>query len=167
MNFMNRKARYLFVSIALYAAFPPASHAGLQGVVVAIDGGDKVTVLTDERRLTVRLGDIDAPEPGQPFSVRATHSLIRLCLGKPVTVEDVGIDLPRGIFGDVACAGVDAEAEQVRGGMAWVSGDAPTGSALRALEAEARAAGLGLWSDAEPVPPWSWRQAGDTPPQQR
>jgi endonuclease YncB( thermonuclease family) len=65
--------------------------------------------------------------------------------------------------GKVLVDGVDANLEQIKRGMAWhykayeheqstydrkVYADA---------ENEARAAGLGLWADADPVPPWDFR----------
>jgi len=152
------------VFMALCWALPIAAHAGLSGVAVAIPMGDKVTVLVDQRRLTFRLGDIDAPEAGQPFSARAAQALARLCLGKAVTVDDGGIDLPRGIFGHVGCAGVDAAEEQVRRGMAWVSAEAHADSTLHSLQAEAKAQGLGLWIDADPLPPWTWHGFCPAPP---
>jgi len=154
------------IFMALCTVFPIAAHAALSGVVVAISGGDKLTVMVDQRLLTFRLGDIDAPEPGQPFSDRAAESLARLCLDKAVTVDDGGIDLPRGIFGHVTCAGVDAQAEQVRRGMAWVYVETPADSSLHSLQAEARAGGLGLWSDTHPVPPWTWHGQDRAPREQ-
>lgn len=61
--------------------------------------------------------------------------------------------------GELDCAGVPAGPEQVRRGMAWVyTKYAPKGSPLYQLEAEARAARLGLWADPDPTPPWSWRR---------
>jgi endonuclease YncB( thermonuclease family) len=144
--------------MVLLTAFAPLAKAGLTGVVVDVPAGDKLTVLADERVLTLRLGDIDAPEPGQPFSARAVQSLARLCLAKPVTVDEIGIDKPRGVFGHVLCGDVDAGAEQVRRGMAWVYVEAPPDSSLRSLQAEAQAAGSGLWSGSDPTPPWVWRR---------
>lgn len=57
----------------------------------------------------------------------------------------------------VACAGVDANAEQVRAGMAWVYVKHLKDKQLPAVEAEARTARRGLWVDESPVAPWEWR----------
>lgn len=157
MGKKHRTAGNVLIAIVLLAGFALPAHAELDGVVLAIPTGDKLTVLVDERVLTVRLREIDAPEPGQPFSARAVQSLARLCLDKPVTVDEIGIDKPRGVFGHVECAEIDAGAEQVRRGMAWVYVEAPPDSSLRSLQAEAQAAGSGLWSRANPTPPWAWR----------
>lgn len=49
--------------------------------------------------------------------------------------------------------------ELVRAGLAWWYRQyAPTDTLLAQLEAEARAAHQGLWSDPAPVPPWAWRK---------
>lgn len=59
---------------------------------------------------------------------------------------------------------VDANAEQVRRGMAWVSPKSTQpGSLLYELEAYARVRGIGLWSDPRPIPPWDWRLRKQTP----
>jgi endonuclease YncB( thermonuclease family) len=52
-----------------------------------------------------------------------------------------------------------AVAEQVRRGMAWGVRPLRQGSSLYPLQERARAAQLGLWADAAPVPPWEWRAA--------
>lgn len=54
--------------------------------------------------------------------------------------------------------GVDANAERVRFGMAWVyERYAPTNSLLDGVQAEAKAAKYGLWADNESMSPWDWR----------
>jgi endonuclease YncB( thermonuclease family) len=40
----------------------------------------------------------------------------------------------------------------------WYRKHAPGGGILEELETRARAAGLGLWADPQPVPPWEWRK---------
>ena len=62
-------------------------------------------------------------------------------------------------IGTVTYAGIDANAEQVRRGMAWVYDRyARQDSPLYALQDQARAIKAGLWRDAQPVPPWEWRR---------
>ena len=59
----------------------------------------------------------------------------------------------------VYCDGVDANAEQVRLGMAWVfERYASKNSSLYGVQAQAKAAKRGLWADTAPVPPWQWRR---------
>jgi endonuclease YncB( thermonuclease family) len=62
-------------------------------------------------------------------------------------------------LGRIWCAGIDANAEQVRRGMAWVFDRYVTDLSLYRLQEAARSSRLGLWSDSSPMPPWEWRQA--------
>ncbi len=150
--------------IVLAAALGLASGAGgageLVGQVVSVHDGDTLTLLVDRRQVKVRLAEIDAPELGQPFGTRSRQSLGDLCARKPAVVDDRGLDRYGRTLGRVRCAGVDANAEQVRRGWAWVFVRyAPKNSPLYSVEAEARAEKRGLWADPEPVPPWEWRRA--------
>ena len=54
--------------------------------------------------------------------------------------------------------GTDANAEQVRAGMAWAFTKYLTDPAIKQAEEAARAALVGLWSEPDPMPPWEWRQ---------
>ena len=64
--------------------------------------------------------DIDAPERKQPFGTRSRQSLAELCHRKDATISDRGKDRYGRTLGAVTCADVDANAEQVRRGLAWV-----------------------------------------------
>ncbi|MBT9611906.1 MAG: thermonuclease family protein [Burkholderiales bacterium] len=55
----------------------------------------------------------------------------------------------------VICVGADANAEQLCRGMAEVYSKYVRDQSLYEIDAEARAAQRGLWSDANPTPPWS------------
>ena len=41
----------------------------------------------------------------------------------------------------------------------WYRKYAPGNVVLEELERRARGAGLGLWADSAPIPPWEWRKA--------
>jgi len=148
------------VPVALLAAWQIAQSAeALQGRVVSVSDGDTLTVLVDRRQVKVRLVDIDAPESKQPFGARSKQSLATLCFNKEAKLEAQGKDRYGRIIATVYCAGTDANAAQVRQGMAWVFDRyASPSSPLYALQIEAKAERRGLWSDPAPVPPWEWRQ---------
>ena len=131
------------------------------GNVIRISDGDTLTILDARtRQHIIRLAEIDAPERGQPFATQSRRSLSALCLKKPARVEWQERDGHKRYIGRVTCDGVDANAEQVRRGMAWVSPQSTTpGSPLFDLEAYARLRAIGLWKDDDPVPPWTWRAA--------
>ena len=135
-----------------------AAAAELVGEVVNVHDGDTLTVLVNRVQVRVRLADIDAPERRQPFGTRSRQSLGGLCVGRVARVLEQGKDRYGRTLGHVYCTGVDANAVQVRRGMAWVYEQyAPEESPLYALQAGARGAKRGLWADPRPVPPWEWR----------
>jgi len=129
------------------------------GLVVAIVDGDTLTVLNEDfQQVKVRLAEIDAPEKRQPFGARSRQSLGDLCHEKRAEVRVIDVDRYKRIVGRVTCAGVDANAEQVRRGLAWVYDRYAKDKTLYRLQDEARGAGRGLWADRAPVAPWDWRK---------
>jgi endonuclease YncB( thermonuclease family) len=152
----------LLVLLVLLTANGAATGATLPhwtGRVIHVVDGDTLDVLAGKQRIRVRLIEIDAPESGQLESIRARQSLIQICGGEIATVESSGRDRNGWVLARISCNGIDANAEQVRRGMAWVfDGYAKLDSPLYALQEEARSAGRGLWAQKEPVPPWEWRR---------
>lgn len=62
------------------------------------------------------------------------------------------------ILGQVyAPDGMNVNQFMVRAGAAWVYEQYNTDPVLPVLQNEARQQKRGLWSDADPVPPWIWR----------
>lgn len=147
--------RYLLLLLLLFPCFVKADFTGK---VVGVSDGDTITVLRGHEQVKIRLSDIDAPEKKQAFGDKSKQSLSNLCFGKAATLSEKGIDRYRRTLARVHCEGIDANADQVRRGMAWVYRKyAPKDSPLYAVESEAKAVRRGLWADAEPVPPWEWR----------
>jgi endonuclease YncB( thermonuclease family) len=135
------------------------AHADFIGKVVAVADGDTITALKDLQQVKVRLTEIDAPEKQQAFGNRSKESLSDLCFGKTATLLEKGKDRYGRTLARVTCDGSDANAEQVRRGLAWAYTKYLTDPQIKAIEEEARAARLGLWRDEKPVPPWEWRKA--------
>jgi endonuclease YncB( thermonuclease family) len=146
--------------LALALAVHGASGETISGRVIGIADGDTLTILdAGKRQHKIRLAEIDAPERKQPFGTRSRQSLAALCFEKAAFVNDQGKDRYGRTIGRVNCAGVDANAEQVRQGMAWVFDRYVTDRALYSLQREAKAARRGLWISDTPIPPWQWRDA--------
>jgi endonuclease YncB( thermonuclease family) len=137
-----------------------AAHARADfcGRVVKVHDGDTVTVLVGGVERRVRLVGIDAPERGQPYASASRRGLAARVGGRIVKVIERGTDSYGRTLGRVLVAGSDANAAQIRDGYAWVYRRFENDPALIAQEAEAKAAGRGLWRDPEPVPPWVWRE---------
>jgi endonuclease YncB( thermonuclease family) len=52
----------------------------------------------------------------------------------------------------------------VKEGMCWWYRKYAAGNAaLEELETDAREKRIGLWAEAQPIPPWEWRKAKRTP----
>ena len=91
------------------------------GRVVGVSDGDTITVLTREhKQIKVRLASIDAPEKAQPFGERSKQSLASLCFDKDVRLATEGRDRYGRTIATVYVEKVDANAQQVSRGLAWV-----------------------------------------------
>jgi endonuclease YncB( thermonuclease family) len=160
-----RMRRFSLLLILLAAAADALAADPISGKVVAVGDGDSLTFVDDAgNKRRVRLAQIDAPEYKQPYGAASRKSLAAICLKKPATVESVEADSYGRVIGKVTCAGVDANVEQVRRGMAWVvARNTLPNSPLPEMEANARLRGLGLWAGDKPEPPWEWRKRQGTP----
>lgn len=140
----------------------PIAAVALVCIVVAIADGDTLTARCEtavgQENLKVRLAEIDAPEKGQGFGARSKEHLAELCFQKTATVTPRTKDRHLRAVANVECQGVDAGAEQVRAGMAWVFDRYVTDRSLYAVQDDARASKRGLWADPSPKPPWEWRK---------
>lgn len=130
-------------------------------LVVAITDGDTITARCGEpghyEQVTIRLAEVDAPEKGQAFGNRSKEALSALCFQAVATIRPLTLDRYGRTVARVECRGEDASAAQVRAGYAWAFTRYLTDPSIKSLEAEAHAAGRGLWRDPEPVAPWEWR----------
>jgi endonuclease YncB( thermonuclease family) len=142
---------------------PVTAVAELAGRVVAVHDGDTLTVSSQGKKVRVRLDGIDAPELEQRYGKSSRSALSRLCRGKQAVVDERGKNEEGLVLASVTCAGVDANAEQVKQGLAWVFRTyLPLGSPLYELETNARLMQRGLWRDKDPTPPWEWRKQHPT-----
>lgn len=141
-----------------------AAHAEIVGQVAGVHDGDTLTICpATGPALTVRLVEIDAPELAQPFGAESRAALAALCEGREARIAEQGLDKYGRTLGRVSCAGIDANAEQVKRGWAWFYTKYGTDAAIRFLEVQARAARIGLWRDAQPVAPWDFRHGTASP----
>jgi endonuclease YncB( thermonuclease family) len=160
MSNQRHVARVLAVFIAFGCVAQFACAQTVAGRVIRVSDGDTLTIQDVHQRVyRVRLDEIDAPELGQAFGKRSRESLAEMCSDKTAYVVTKGADRYGRTLGRVRCAGVDANSEQVRRGMAWVFDRyVRSNSPLYALQWEAQAIRRGLWSDPQPTAPWRWRK---------
>jgi len=99
----------------------------------------------------------------QPFGSRAKQNLGSLAFGKNVQVEWSKLDRYRRIVGKVIVDGQDVGLQQLQAGLAWwyrqyAREQSPQDQvAYSQAEEAARVARLGLWSNAQSIPPWEYR----------
>lgn len=114
-------------------------------------------------KVKVRLAEIDAPEKGQAFGQRSKRALEQLCLGRMAQVRATESDRYGRWVAHVQCQGLDVNAQQVRSGMAWVYERYAQDPQLPRLQQQAQAQRQGLWVQARPTPPWTFRQQRKAP----
>lgn len=150
----------------LFFLCPAICLAGQICKVIGISDGDTLTALcAGNHQVKVRLAEIDAPEKAQPFGTRSKQALSDFCFGKQARIAEQGRDRYGRTLGRIYCftpgvkMEIDANAEQVRAGMAWVYDRYVTDRALYVLQDTARVARIGLWEQKAPEPPWEWRKS--------
>ncbi len=145
------------IGILLYG-FTVAAFANITGKVIGVSDGDTITILYERQQIKVRLLEIDAPEKAQPFGNKSKQSLSSLCFGKDAKLISNQKDRYGRVLARVRCNGIDANTEQIRRGLAWVYDRYVTDYELYKIQYEAKTNRRGLWRDASPIPPWTWRQ---------
>ncbi|WP_027159149.1 thermonuclease family protein [Methylobacter luteus] len=159
---MKIKVKKLVLALALLAPFS-AFSTEWTGTVVGILDGDTLTVLNaDKRQVKIRMAGIDAPESKQAFGTQSKKSLSNICFKKSVIIDDHGTDRYKRTLGRITCDGIDANAEQVKRGMAWAYKQYLTDQTIAGLEETAKASKTGLWVDENPIPPWEFRHGSKT-----
>ena len=155
----NLSACCLLVSWLLCTPLP-AQGEKLSGKVVGVVNGDTIEVVYNKHQERIRLNGIDCPEKGQAFGTQAKQAVSTLVLGKVVSLETHDFDKYGVTIADVSLPdGINVSLELVRNGWCWWDQPyAPDNVILAELQRRARRAGIGLWADPRPIPPWEWRK---------
>lgn len=151
-----KKIITIFTAALMFAA---GAHAQ-PFTVVGVSDGDTITVLSESRQqVKCRLYGIDAPEKSQAFGQASKQSLSDLVYRRVVDVQVLDTDRYGRSICRIHAEGRDVNREQVARGMAWMYRRYTSDTAYAQAEDAARAKRLGLWQDANPVPPWDYRSA--------
>jgi endonuclease YncB( thermonuclease family) len=131
----------------------------LTGRVIRVIDGDTIVILTEDKELIkIRFDGIDCPESKQDFGSRAKQSTSDLCFGKEVRIEKSGEDRYGRSLGFVYVSDLCVNKELLKQGMAWHYRYFNKEPELEKLEANAKKAKIGLWSQPNPTPPWDFRR---------
>ena len=131
--------------------------------VIGVKDGDTVEVLYYQLPMVVRLEHIDAPEKKQAFGTVSKQKLSDLCFGKMVTIvskgkkgnyDSRGRMIAEIYINEKTCL----NKEMLKAGLAWHYKKYSSDTEYAQLEQVARKNKVGLWSDKNPVAPWSFRR---------
>jgi endonuclease YncB( thermonuclease family) len=158
---ISRVAAVLFILTAptLVPSQAISASATFSGIVMRVQDGDTISVSRGSSVEDVQLAGIDCPELRQSFGARARKFTERLASGQMVMVRAQGRDTNGNVLGVVILPdGRTLNRELVAAGLAWKLKESKNKSVAQ-LEKDARRAKRGLWSDANPTPPWDYRKA--------
>ena len=128
-------------------------------VVVDIIDGDTLSIVHEDKQSGVRVVGIDCPKSDQPFGREAKRFTSDFCLKENIELSGGEIDREGRRLADVVVVNQKSLREALlSAGLAWH--DTPTNNdpKLAKLQAEAKAAKVGLWADDDAVPPWEWSE---------
>ncbi len=150
-----------FLCIAVMNCNPVDNNQEIiTGYVVSIADGDTFTLLTSQKKqLRIRLYGIDCPEKAQAYGTVAKQELSRLIFNTTVHAHKTGIDKYKRTLAIVYDEQHNCiNEEMLKMGLAWHYSYYDNNVKWQQLEDKAREQKLGLWADANAIPPWQWRR---------
>ena len=146
--------KYILFLCVLLKSF--TAQAQLIGKVISIADGDTFTLLVDSTQVKIRLHGIDCPEKRQDFGQVAKKFLSEMVFNK--IVHKTNRDRYGRTIGIVFIDNINVNEGLLKAGLAWHYKKYDHNSVWTLLEDIARAEKKGLWSIANPLPPWDWRK---------
>lgn len=127
-------------------------------VISIIDGDTYDALLLSNKTIRVRMEGIDAPEKGMPFYQKSKKYLSSLCFNKQVKIKITGTDnYDRFLAYTYIEDEKELSKEMIKEGYAWHFKKYSSDTTLSNLEIEARNLKKGLWSEKNPMSPWTNR----------
>lgn len=128
--------------------------------VIGVADGDTIKVLKNNRPLKIRLFGVDCPERAQAYGRKAKDFTTKLVVQKIVKIKVITKDKYGRTVAEVYTQdGRSLEHELLKAGYAWwFKRYAPKAKLLSYLQDQAKAQKKGLWSAANPLAPWAFRQ---------
>lgn len=144
--------------VIICLSFLAASAAVHGAQVIEVHDGDTLTVLEGGNRVQLRLASADAPELDQPYGKASRTALEDLCKGKAASYQREDKAAGGELFAFVVCDGIDAGRAQLKRGLAWVRPRPNADPSFTLIQDFVWRDKIGLWADANPVPPWEWAE---------
>ena len=126
--------------------------------VITVSDGDTIQVINQSLKIKVRLAGIDTPELRQMYGYEAKDILSEKILNKIVTIKGISKDRYGRLIGDIFLNDRWINFELVKEGFAWHYKKYSADIKLSEAEKEAKARGIGIWSQINPIAPWDYRK---------
>jgi micrococcal nuclease len=154
----------LLVSGRVMAAKKPAPVVEVQGLVTqVVDAATVRFTPSGGGAITVRVRDIDPPEPCQPWGAEAKAALSALVLNKAVTLRAGPADASGRTLGVLIVDDMSVGRRMVEDGNAWSVRLRNDAGPLVKQERMAKALGRGLHNTPGAVMPREWRRSRPCP----
>ena len=162
------KRASLALAFVVLLALPDAGLSWM-GKAVGVVRPDEIKVLKEDGKTeNVRLYGIDCPVEPQDFGRVAHLYMHKRVLGRWVEVRSLFRDHFDRVIAWVFVDGECLNKEMLSKGLAWwYRRYLPWEKELERLEAEAKKAGIGLWSGNDPMPPWEYQALPGGGPERR
>jgi len=131
--------------------------------IISVGDGDTITISSNGQNIVVRLACIDAPELSQPGGKESAQRLSAL-LPRGTAIKIIPVDRDQyGRTVGVVFASKNINLQLLQEGQAWVYEQyirncRTSAPQLRQAQSAAKANRAGLWSQANPCPPWDYRK---------
>jgi len=158
----RRFACFAFLILSVLILNQALAADTITGKVVSIADGDTITVLdSSNTQHKIRIYGVDCPESHQDYGQKAKQFTSDLVFGKIVEVKVMDTDRYGRTVGIVNIGSKTLNEELVKNGMAWFYGQyckASVCSQWKQYQEGARNTKIGLWSQANSIPPWDFRR---------
>lgn len=125
---------------------------------VGVSDGDTIWVMIEGEKTRVKIDGVDCPELGQEFGINAKQFTSDLVSGKVIEVNLIGIGESNTPVAYILVEKDDVGIELLKAGLAWNLKRYKTDDPIYAyVEQDAKAGKVGLWSMANPIAPWDYR----------
>ncbi|MBR5675652.1 MAG: thermonuclease family protein [Neisseriaceae bacterium] len=127
--------------------------------VIKISDGDSFTCrMNNDKKQTIRMSGIDAPEMNQTYGKNARAALQTALLGKKVRLQNISHDRYGRTLATVYLNNKDQNLNMVATGNAWVYRRYNQKPNYIQAEQTAQQQKIGLWQNNNPVYPEDWRR---------
>ena len=157
-NIPQSRQRSTHDSLSRHQGLQPEVKAPYRAKVAAVIDGDTLHVTYGTGKVKIRLHGIDCPEKDQNYGEAATRFTRTHAKGRWIDVHGVDTDRHGRSTAWVYIDGVCLNEALIKAGLAWHYRRYSADTHLAELEILARQAGIGIWNQPIPIPPWEYRR---------